>query len=124
MRGTARFRVVIVVPAFSVADQPDQPIVSALIMRLESSVAPEVGDRIDRPGNVPDGYGAHEDAPNQPAEAELQGAPYTPGAPRADQGPGAQEHRPLCAVKVPPHLRPLEPFVETILEQVAGITVV
>src|SRR5437879_912780 len=103
----------VVMPAFPVTDQSHEPVVAAIVVRVKAAIAPEMRDRVDRPGNVPDRHRTHEHAPNQPAETELHGAPQGPGAQRADQDPGAQEGRPLGALEGPPYRGPLQPLVET-----------
>ena len=63
--------VVVIVPAFAVADQTDENIVATILVRLVIPVAPNVGDRIYRPGNVP--APSAQNTPDQNNDPELKG---------------------------------------------------
>src|SRR5262245_30447036 len=83
-----------------------------------------MGDRIDRPGLMPDHDGAYEDAPNQQAQAELNGlqrglAEEERGAEAAkkEHSPGNQDDPQLPEVA-------LEPFVEGLAQEVPRISFV
>ena len=71
VRGGNRIGMVIVVPAFSMRQKPNDEIIAAVFFRVVIAVAPTVRHRINRPGVVPLKNGAHEDAPNQQAQAKL-----------------------------------------------------
>ena len=73
--------VVIVVPAFAVGEHCDQPVVAAVIGRVVCACAPDMGQRIHRPGDVPDNNRAQEHAPDQQAEAQLHTAGPATGRP-------------------------------------------
>ena len=52
VKGGAREGVVVVMPAFATAEQPHDPFVVALVVRLKLASAEGVTDRIDAPGDV------------------------------------------------------------------------
>ena len=53
MSGSPLICVVIIVPALSVSDQTDQPIVSTIVIGFVVSIPPNMSDRIDTPCDVP-----------------------------------------------------------------------
>ena len=55
--------VVVVVPAFAEAEESDDDVVAALVVRAERAVAPEVADGVDLPGDVVDEEDPRETAP-------------------------------------------------------------
>ena len=57
--------VVVIVPAFAIANQAYEHIVTAILVRLVISVAPQVRDRVYRPGDVPHGHRPHKNTPHQ-----------------------------------------------------------
>src|SRR5690349_18255300 len=69
---TALIGVMVVVPPFTVADEADEPVVAAVLVGLVVAIAPNVGQRVYAPGDVPDGDRPHEHAPNEQAPAELR----------------------------------------------------
>lgn len=72
-RGAGRIGVMVVVPAFAGGQQGDQPIVSAVIAGFVVSITEDVAERIDRPGDVPNPNGSHNDAPYKKAGRHLVG---------------------------------------------------
>ena len=74
MRRAAWLRVMIIVPAFAIAEEADQDVVAAILIGGIIAIAPQMGCGIDRPGDVPDQDGADEDAPDQQAQTELNRA--------------------------------------------------
>src|SRR5664279_926479 len=68
----ARVGMMVVVPAFAGAEISDEQIVAARLVGFVISITPYMCHRIDRPGVVPDQHRAHENAPDQQAQAELQ----------------------------------------------------
>src|SRR5262245_12809640 len=63
--------VVVIVPAFAIANQAYEYIVTAILVRLVIPVAPQVRDRVYRPGDVPHCHRPHKDAPYQKTCPEL-----------------------------------------------------
>lgn len=57
--------VVVIVPAFAIANQAYEHIVTAILVRLVISVAPQVRDRVYRPGDVPHDHRPHKNTPHQ-----------------------------------------------------------
>lgn len=69
--GGALIGVVVVVPAFAIGPESDEPIVAAVVVGLVVFVAPDVCHRVDAPGDVPGENGANENPPDQHAQAKL-----------------------------------------------------
>ena len=63
----------IVVPAFPVGQQGDEPVVPAVLIRLVVPIAPAVCYRVDGPGDVPDEYRADDDSPDENTQTKMQG---------------------------------------------------
>src|SRR5215510_7169512 len=63
--------VVVIVPAFAIANQAYEHIVAAVLVRLVIPVAPQVRDRVYRPGDVPHCHGPHKNTPHQKTGPEL-----------------------------------------------------
>ena len=63
--------VVVVVPAFAVGPKADEPVVAAVVVGFVVAVAPDVGERVDAPGNVPSEHGSHQHAPDKQARTKL-----------------------------------------------------
>ena len=53
VRGGSLVGMMVVVPAFAVGDQTDQPVVATVVLGLVVPVAPDVGHGVDTPGDVP-----------------------------------------------------------------------
>ncbi len=66
---------VVVVPAFAVGDQTDQPVVATVVLGLVVSVSPDMGHGIDAPGDVPVENRSDEYSPDEQARCELDAAP-------------------------------------------------
>src|SRR6185312_8875591 len=63
--------VVVIMPAFAVANQAYEHIVTAILVRLVIPVAPQVRHRVYRPGDVPHCHGTHKNTPDQKTCPEL-----------------------------------------------------
>ena len=72
--GTARERVVVVVPGLAETGQREPEDVRRIVAGLEAACAEEVADRVDAPGDVVDEEDAHEPGPQQRLEAGVQRA--------------------------------------------------
>src|ERR1043166_3488786 len=53
MGRTALIGMVVVVPTFAIAPQPDQPVVAAILVGFVIAITPHVRYRVDTPGDVP-----------------------------------------------------------------------
>ena len=116
-----RIGVMVVMPAFTVRKDTDEDIVSAVFVGLIVPVAPQMGDGIHRPGLVPDEHGAHEHAPDQNAEPELQGLHCRAAHRQFGEEAEAEKHHPLHEDDL--ELKPVafERDIERIAQDVLGV---
>jgi len=114
----------VVVPAFAVADDADEEIVPAIVLRLIVPVAPDVCHRIDRPSDVPHKHRPHEDAPDQATQAHLKSAEPTFGGHGADDRADHREDQPLGELYPPEVPRPFHLLVEPVAEQITRVAIV
>src|SRR5688572_15323849 len=75
MPGRSRIGMMVIVPAFSVADQTDEKVVPAMVVRRIGTIAPQVSDRVYRPSDVPNQHRAHNHPPKEQARSEAQSFP-------------------------------------------------
>jgi hypothetical protein len=61
----ARGSVVVVVPALAVGQQGDPPVIRAVVRSVVVAVAPPVGSRVHKPGDVPDIHRPDHDTPQK-----------------------------------------------------------
>ena len=73
--GCSLVGMMVVVPAFAVGDQTDQPVVAAVVLGLVVSVSPDMGHGVDAPGDVPVENRSDEYSPYEQARCELDAAP-------------------------------------------------
>jgi hypothetical protein len=115
---------VVVVPALAVREQGDDPVVAAVVGRLVVAVAPDMGDRVDRPGAVKHDDRAHEHSPDEQAGGELAGAGQRAGGKPADREANRGDQGRVGHVDPKPRAAALERDVEGIAEQVADIPLI
>src|SRR5262249_35794465 len=116
--------VVVVVPSFAVRENGHDEIVSAGFVGCVISVAPTMRNRVDCPGLVPDDDGAHEDAPNEQAQPELNGLRQCGTRVQRGNNAALEEHRPRDQNDRYLPDRALKALVESFTEQIAGIAFV
>src|SRR6266481_2976869 len=119
-RGT-RIGVMVVVPTLAVAEESDNHIVAAGFVGVVGAVAPQMGHRIDRPGNVPHQHGADEDAPDQHTEAKLQRLNCTAATKQFGEDPARKENAPGDHYEPEPPKLSLKSGIEGIAQNILRI---
>lgn len=79
MMSGPRLRMVIIMPAFAVRNQGDEPVIPAIVASFVVFIAEDVCERIDAPGTVQHDDGSDEDAPDEPAHGGREGRADTTG---------------------------------------------
>ena len=72
--------VMIIVPALAAGEERDQSVIAAVVGSPVVAITPDMGDRIDRPGGMPNDDGPQRRTPDKQTLPELQGV--SPAAPR------------------------------------------
>ena len=63
--------VVVVVPAFAIAQQTYEQVIPTVIVRFVVAVTPYVRNRVDTPGDMPGEHRSHKDTPDHEAGTKL-----------------------------------------------------
>ncbi len=120
-RGRGGVAVVVVMPTLSHGHQRDEPVVPAALVGLVIAVTDQVGQRVDRPGCMPSEHGAHQAAPDEEAQAELErphsGPRRHPAGHRADD----RIHEEVSQIDRGAQIRLLQSHVERVLKNVIRI---
>ena len=111
----------VVVPSFAVGEEPDDQVVAAGVVGIEVAVAPEVRDRVHRPGDVPHHDGANEHAPDQQAEAELKRVADTVADDQLADEARQKEDRPGRQHDPDPVKLAFQPCIERIPQEILGV---
>src|SRR3954469_15603722 len=111
----------VVVPTLAVTEEADKHVVPAALRSGVVAIAPQMGDRIDRPGLVPDDDGAHEHAPYQQAGAQLDRRQHRSSYGQLGDEAGDEKRRPRSEDDQRLPEWPLQPLVEALAQQVASI---
>lgn len=109
----------IVVPAFPIGDQANDPVVAAVVLRFVISVAPDVGHRIDAPSDMPVQNRPYKNSPDQQAGTELNTTPNIPGGNTNQEASDRVQHGD-SDVDLEPVRAAFKIHVERILEQIPG----
>ena len=84
----------VIVPALAVAEQTNEDIVTTGIRGLVISVAPKVGDGIDRPADVPDEDRPNKYAPDEYAKPKLNRLKHVSAEKEFNEASASEEAQP------------------------------
>lgn len=114
----------IVMPALAGGDIADKEIVAAVVGRVVAAIAPQMRDRIHRPGRMPHRDGAQRPAPHEQAGAELIRLIICAAHQQARDKADREQREPHHGVELHPVLAALEHRVIRIAQKIAGVAVV
>ena len=118
--GSSLVGMVVVMPAFAVGDQTDQPVVAAIVLGLVVSITPDMGHGVNAPGDVPVENRSDEYSPDEQTRSELDAAPEVPRHEPTDDKADDRIEGSDGKIDLEPIPLTLEFQVERVFQEVSG----